>query len=402
MKRTKGADQVLVMTTFVLTGVFWGIFMWGEWAYAVGRFASENIQLTLAHEDFGRFWYVGQRLLHAGSNTSAPITQLRLQFPTDILSIDRSPLQAWLYPPTTNLLAMAFALFPLGLSFWLWTAATLTVSGLILRCAGLRWRVIAMGLLSPADFFNFNHGQIGTLVGSILVACLLMMDTRPRLAGVLAGCLSFKPQVGLALFVILPQRWRAALPWAVLTFIGLVALSILFEGFGMWVWFFTVGGPIATRIISAPFNVPLAEAFISVFMTARSFGVGIVAADMLQLVSAVVSLALVAAAWRRKRSKLKLMAFTVCLTPLITPYGFAYDLSGFGVAMAAMFCVADDRRKWIFSILWLMSGFTFFSLYFVHHLFFPFFAAFGAFMCNPFAKPLTLPAAQPPLYAAGR
>jgi hypothetical protein len=96
------------------------------------------------------------------------------------------------------------------------------------------------------------------------------------------------------------------------------------------------------------------------------------------------------------------VAFTVCLTPLITPYGFAYDLSGFGVAMAAMFCVADDRRKWIFSILWLMSGFTFFSLYFVHHLFFPFFAAFGAFMCNPFAKPLTLPAAQPPLYAAGR
>jgi hypothetical protein len=366
-------------------------------------FTPSQMRHTILKLDYSRFWYVGQRLLKQAGGPALSQDALRQIFPNDILSTAKTPLRAWLYPPTMNLLAMAFALLPLQTSFWAWALFSNLVSGWLLRIAGLPWSAIVLGLLCTANLNNLFGGQSGALLGSILVASLLLMDKRPYIAGILAGCLTLKPQLGFAFVAILSQRWRRILPWTILVATGLIGLSIVLQGVGRWIWFFKNAGPIGTRIISGPFRDASPSTSFSVFMMARSFNVSVVSSYVLQFITAGISLAFIAAAWRRPtRSAVRMMAFTVCLATLITPYGFIYDLTGFGIAMAAMFVTANDQQKIVFSILWLMSGYSVPVMLVTDRIIFPLCAILGAIMCQPFTSRLNPPAPPPPLYAAGR
>jgi predicted anti-sigma-YlaC factor YlaD len=51
------------------------------------------------------------------------------------------------------------------------------------------------------------------------------------------------------------------------------------------------------------------------------------------------------------------MVVTICLTILITPYSYLYDLVGYSVAMAVMFMRVTDWRRAVFGLLWVFSGY---------------------------------------------
>jgi hypothetical protein len=396
MSLTRKTRRLVLVVTLIVVGVLYVLMLLAIGSAVVQKFVPARMPDTIKQLDYARFWYVGERLLLALHGQAQAPVSLSQQFPTDLLSTAQAPLKIWLYPPTMNLLAMGFAQLPLLPSFWVWELASTLFSLWLLRRAGLPWAAIILGLICTANLNNLYGGQSGALLGSVLVACLLVFDKHPRAAGILAGCLSLKPQLGLALIVILPQRARHVLPWAMLT-------SILVQGASTWVWFFRVAAPMGTRIISGPLRDAIPQTSFSVFMTARSFGVSVPHAYALQVFTAFISFVLIAAAWRRPiGSSVRLMAFTVCLTTLITPYGFIYDLTGFGIAMAAMFLNVDDLQKAVFGVLWLMSGYSVPVMLMSGHVIFPFCAVLGAVLCQPFTSRYESRAAPPQLYAAGR
>jgi len=385
--RPRGPRVLLVLVLAVVCILYFALFE----RLAVDihdNFASSRLVVTLVRADYLRFWYVGQRFLEAWPALAESPALLAKQFPLDILGPAPASLKAWLYPPTMNLLAMLFALLPMTVSFWAWTVLTMLAAMALLRRAGLGWGAIILGLLSPADMYNFVGGQTGLLMGALLVACLLTVDTRPRFAGLLAGCLSLKPQVGLAFIAVLPGRLRRLLPWAVLSFLIWLALSLSLEGPAAWVRFFAVAGPVGTRILDGPLKDASPAWSLSVFMMLRSFGAPGSLAGAGQVISSVVGLALVGYAWRgAARAPVRRMAFTVTVSLLVTPYGFVYDLVGFGIAMAAMGLSATDRRKPVFACLWVIPGYLEALFHASGFVVFPIVAVIAAALCHPFVQP---------------
>ena len=65
-------------------------------------------------------------------------------------------------------------------------------------------------LAFPAVFVNLGHGHNGFLTAALIGGALLVLDRRPLLAGVLIGCLAYKPQFGVLIPLVLAAtgRWR--------------------------------------------------------------------------------------------------------------------------------------------------------------------------------------------------
>jgi hypothetical protein len=358
--------------------------IWRRYDPATGSFDMSRL-------DFSRLWYIGRRLtidLAQTLHLAAPLPPASATvFPYDILSTARFPLQAWLYPPPVNLLAMLFSCIPLSIGYLVWNVASLVGATMLLRLARLSWPVVIMGVAGPVTVANMFEGQFGLLVGALLVSILLLADRRPRLAGALAGLLWLKPHLVLVLpAVVLRRRW--AMIAAGLVSAGVLAgLSVLLEGPGMWVFFATKSLPIARQIISGPFLDDLADDAFSVFWCARSFGVPVPAAWVTQFLATIAGFAATALAWAPRRADpRRRMAFTLCMSALMTPYGYAFDLSGYVMAMAAMMAASAGLARALFGLLWLAPGLIMFSYFRTGHILFPFVALFASALCHPFGR----------------
>jgi hypothetical protein len=358
--------------------------IWRRYNPATGGFDMSRL-------DFSRLWYVGRRLTIDLAQTLhvvvLPPPAPAAVFPYDILSTASFPLQAWLYPPPVNLLAMLFSCIPLSIGYLVWNVASLIVATVLLRLARLSWPVVIMGVAGPVTVANMFEGQFGLVVGALLVSILLLADRRPRLAGALAGLLWLKPHLVLVLpAVVLRRRW--AMITASLVSAGLLAgLSVLFEGPSMWAFFVTKSLPIARQIISGPILDDLADNTFSIFWCARSFGTPVPTAWFIQLIFTVAGFAATALAWAPRRADpRRRMAFTLCMSTLMTPYGYAFDLSGYVMAMAAMMAASAGLSRALFALLWLAPGLIMFSYYQTGHILFPFVALFACTLCHPFGR----------------
>lgn len=337
----------------------------------------------LPQSDFARFWYVGARLVMQRAADFGiaipPSPWFNATFQIDILSPTAPPGTVWLYPPTMGLLAMLFSCAPLAASFWLWRVFSIAAAAFLLRAAGLGRLPIAAGLASPAALHDLVAGQNGTLLAGLFVSSLLCFDAKPRASGALAGLLCIKPQAAIALpIILLKKRYLTALAYCLGAAAALIALSILFEGWRSWIWFFTVAEPASGRILNLPLN-QLAPGGYTVLMMARSFHASVAEAWALQAISSAIAAILIRMAWTRPSTgPIARMALTVCLAALLTPYGYFYDLTGFSIAMAAMAAKSPLPQKPLFAALWLFGGYTNTLQNFTGLVFMPAAAAIGA------------------------
>ena len=146
------------------------------------------------------------------------------------------PYFGWHYPPLFLLIALPLSLLPYAWSLLLYLGATLA------GYAAVIWRVVKqdrsallLALTFPAVFVNAFHGQNGFLTTALLGGGLLLLEKRPWAAGVLLGCLAYKPQLA-ALALLMPlvtMRWHVVVSAAV----TIAALSLLtMEFFGVETW----------------------------------------------------------------------------------------------------------------------------------------------------------------------
>jgi hypothetical protein len=261
------------------------------------------------------------------------------------------PTHMWSYPPSYLLLASAFGWLSPWPAVFAFQAATLLLLITVLRLARLPWLLIAAVAASPAALESLLEYQNGALMTALIGGGVLLLPTRPRLGGALAGLASIKPQLGLVLPLYLLRRSPLAFAWAGLAAVTLGVLSLYVFGAVAWAAFWHVTRPAMSNVLLTGKPVEFAGGLISVFAAAR--GLGVTAALLIQGAVSIAAVAL--GAWRRDA------VVALLLAALASPYLHTYDLLGVALAVALL---VQDRlaqgfahgEKILFFLAWFGPG----------------------------------------------
>lgn len=260
----------------------------------------------------------------------------------------------YFYPPPALLLPLLSAPFGFGTGLLFWTLLISLPGLVVLRKAGAPWPVIAAGTLSGASLYGIVIGEFGPLSGAIFIAGLFAIGQRPVKSGVLLGLLSLKPQGGLLGPIALLARGEiGALAVGAGVVAALCAAITLIAGPAIWSGFLNHGMAAAHAHLVARFPADYENSGISVFWMMRSLRLSVAAAWVAQIIAALLAGVWCWRAWRRPNpDRVALVALTVCLTLLATPYGYVNDMSGFSI-MIAWLAWQRGRLEPMAGFLWL-------------------------------------------------
>jgi hypothetical protein len=243
------------------------------------------------------------------------------------------PFYGWHYPPFFFAVAFMVAAFPYAFGLSIWLAASFAAYLAVIRAILPRPETLLIASAFPAVFVNIGHGQNGFLTTALLGGALHLLDRRPWIAGVLIGCLAYKPQFGVLIPIALlaGQRW-SSIAAAVATVAALVALS--FVTLGASVWHAFADSMNFTQTIVLEQGGTGWEKIQSVFSAVRMWGAGVHAAYAVQIALALMLTASIAWLWRGDAAfELKAAALATA-SLLATPYVLDYDLVVLAIAIA--------------------------------------------------------------------
>jgi Glycosyltransferase family 87 len=228
------------------------------------------------------------------------------------------------YPPVLLLLTLPLALIPYVPALAVWLAATWYGFYRALRLTSDQ-SVLLLSLATPALFVNAIGGQNGALTAALLGGGLMLQGRRPIIAGLLFGCLAYKPHLALMLpfALIAGRRWSTVAATGA-TAILLVGVSVVVFGPHLWLDYATNLSTLRAVILEDGTGVW--HRMLSVFVFARRLGAGVATAYALQAACAMLAAFFVARSWWRDDPPHIRGAMVILGTCLATPYLQDYDL----------------------------------------------------------------------------
>jgi hypothetical protein len=243
------------------------------------------------------------------------------------------PFYGWHYPPFFFVVAFLVAAFPYAWGLAVWLIASFAAYLATLRAILPRRETLLIAAAFPAVFVNVGHGHNGFLTAALLGGALHWLDRKPWLAGMLIGCLAYKPQFGVLIPIALlaGRRW-SAIGSATLTVAALVLISFATLGSGVWHAF--IESMNFTQTIVLEQGDTGWEKIQSIFSAARNWGANVPTAYALQ--SALALMLAVSLAWLwHSAAAFELKAAALATGSLLaTPYVLDYDLVVLAVAIA--------------------------------------------------------------------
>jgi hypothetical protein len=243
------------------------------------------------------------------------------------------PFFGWHYPPFFLMVAALLALMPYVFALVCWLAVSLPAFMAAVYAIVPRRETWLATAAFPAVFVNVGHGQNAFFTAALLGGFLTLLDRRPVLAGVLLGLLSYKPQFGILipLVLLVTGRWTTILSAAATVAALIVASTMLF---GMSVWHAFAESATFTRTVVLEAGGTGWEKIQSLFSAVRMWGGGIETAYVTQGALALALAATIVWLWRSQAAfELKAAALAVA-SLLATPYVLDYDMVVLGIAIA--------------------------------------------------------------------
>ena len=315
--------------------------------------------------DFSNVYAAGTYVLDG--EATAPFDPARQYAREQAIFGKATPFYGWHYPPFFLAGAALLALMPYALALALWQGTTLVLYVLSIRAillippplagkAKREWLLVALAF--PAVFVNLGHGHNGFLTAALMGAALVMLVERPILAGVLIGCLAYKPQFGLLIPLVLGAggHWRVFAAAAALVVFVVLAATL---AFGPDVWSAFLASTKFTRDVVLEQGDTGWHKIQSVFAWVRLWGGGITLAYAAQAAVTIAVAAALGWLWR-SRAEFPLKAAALLIgTLLATPYSLDYDLMLLAPAIAYLAADGAQRgfapwEKTILAGLWLV------------------------------------------------
>jgi hypothetical protein len=262
------------------------------------------------------------------------------------------------YPPTFLAICAALALIPSYLAaFGIWVAATGALFVASLKAILKDWGLTIAFLSFPAAAATAGIGQNALLTAGLIGAGTYFVDRRPVAAGLLWGLLIYKPHLAMMMPIALlaSRNWRTFAAMSV-SAAAVVAISLIWFGFGTWQAFFIEAQSAAASFTTGRVGF---AGLVSLFAAARLAGLGVTAADAIQLVVALAAAAFTALVWARGQS-LPVRALVLIAAGLIAPPVILfYDLLPAAIAIAWL--LIDARRtgflpweKLVLGVIWVV------------------------------------------------
>lgn len=252
----------------------------------------------------------------------------------------------WVNPPQFLFAVIPFALLPYTWGWFAWSAATALLVGVATWSVmpNARWAGATAVLSIPAVFACASVGQNGILTAALFGWAYALLDRRPWVAGIAFGLLTYKPQFGLLVPVLLlfTGRWRVVVGASATAVVAGLAALFAF-GPGAWLGFidniglnnerYLATANSVTRRIQSVYAVVLGLSG----SAALSWGIHLALAGLVAL--AVLRL------WLRRPAALAEVraAAAIAAAFLMTPFTWIYDLPSLGVA--ALFLANAARRE---------------------------------------------------------
>ena len=291
--------------------------------------------------DFLSFW-AASKIALAGDPER--VYDIGAHFAAQRAAFPGTPIEyaAYFYPPVFLLICLPLTLLPYFASLGLWLAATLYLYWRVVRSFFEDARTAALAVAAfPAVIINIGHGQNGFLTAALFGGGVLACGKRPILAGILFGCLVFKPHLAILIPFALAARgaWRTFAA-AGATAVGLIALSVAVFGVETWRGFLEVS-PLAREVLEQEFVG--SDKMQSAFAAMRLLGGSVFAAYALQAAVAAAALALLVGLSRTGAKPLTQGAALVLASLLATPFLLGYDLTLLAIPLAWLF--GEARRS---------------------------------------------------------
>jgi hypothetical protein len=250
----------------------------------------------------------------------------------------------WHYPPPFLLVATALATLPYLPALFAWQAATLLPFALLIRRFTGRPEAWLFVLAAPVTLVCVMHGHNGFLTALLLGGGLMLLEKRPLAAGLLLGCLVYKPQFALVLPLLLLVLWNwRAIAGAGVSSLGLIAVTWALWGWPVWQAFLH-SLPLTRRVVMEAGRTGW-EKIMSPFSAVRSWGGSVEVAYPVQALFTVSAIA--ATLWLARKARPDLRNAGVTAAVLIsTPYVLDYDFVVLLVGIAFLWRDAT-RHGWL-------------------------------------------------------
>ncbi len=308
--------------------------------------------------DFSGMWTAG-RMLVGGDALGLFDPETHFAFQRQVFANPAVDVYGWHYPPFFLAVAALMGLLPYVPALVAWQASTFALYLAAVRAIAPPHRaLLAVAIGFPAVFVTLGHGHNAFLTAGLLGFGLLLLPTRPVIAGICIGLLAYKPQFGLVLPVVMLLGWHVrAVVAAGVTVLAMAAGVTLWLGPEVWTAF--LKGAVFTREVILEQGITGWAKIQSTFSAFRSFGAPLPLAYGAQFaVTGLVVTTLALAAWRRADHRL-VAAMTATGALLATPYCLDYDMTILAVAVAFTAAHGVEKgfgpyEKTLLAAVWLL------------------------------------------------
>ena len=258
----------------------------------------------------------------------------------------------WHYPPPFLLVASLLALLPYVPALIIWQIATLAPFTWLMWRLVPRRETILLTLAAPVTLICLMSGHNGFLTAFLLGGGLALMDRRPLLAGMLFGCLVYKPQFALIIppLLLATRNWRAVLGAAASSG-ALIGLTLEIWGWPVWQAFID-SVPLTRNVVIEQGSTGFHK-IMSPFAAIRMWGGAVPLAYAVQGAATALCVAAVAwVGWFGKAANIR-NALTCAAVLLSTPYVLDYDYVVLLPAIAFLWLDAKENGwlEWDKSLL---------------------------------------------------
>ena len=309
------------------------------WLFGFGHGTLDPVGRPLG-TDFSQVYAAGQMVL---DGHSADVWNWPKHFAVQqqIHHSTRVDLYGWHYPPPFLLIATLLAPLPYLPALLVWQAASLSAFTALMWKLVPRWETLLLVLAAPVTLICVTHGHNGFLTAFLLGGGLLLLERKPLVAGLLLGCLIYKPQFALIIppLLLITRSWRA-IAGACVSAALLIATTLLFWGWPVWQAFID-SLPLTRDVVLEQGRTGWYK-IMSPFSAVRMWGGTIPAAYAVQSVFTAAAMAAVTFLSLRDNAKLRNAAVAASVI-LATPYVLDYDFVVLGLGIAWLWLDGEDE-----------------------------------------------------------